>query len=45
MVYSAAESTDLSFDPRLHDFQLLDLSFSSMHSSFLWRTDAIVSAK
>ena len=30
------------FDPRLHDLQLLDLSFSSVHSSSLWRTDTIV---
>ena len=33
--------------PRLHDLQPLDLSFSTMYSSALWRTDSdtIVFAK
>ena len=33
------------FVPWLHDLQLLSLSFSSLHPSFLWRTDTIVFAK
>ena len=33
------------FDPWLHDLLLLDLSFSSMHSTSLWRTGTIVFAK
>ena len=33
------------FDPRLYDLQLLDLSFSTLHSSFLWRADTAIIAK
>ena len=33
------------FDPRLNDLQLLVLSFSTLYSSCLWRTDTVVFAK
>ena len=33
------------FDPRLHELQLPVLSFSSLHSTSLWRADTTIFAK
>ena len=45
MVYSAAESTELFLILGRMTSNFLTVSFFSMHSSSLWRTDTIVFAK
>ena len=44
MVYLPTRSFRFDCDPRLHDLNVLYLSFSTLYSSFSWGTDIIAPA-